>query len=354
MENERLLAYLTQLSAVTETVDNRMKEKAKTEDIKKMSGTDFEHVVYDALLHVGLKKEQINHSPQKFPDYVITDEKTGEKIGIEVKKTNENKWEVQGGSVFESHKNGIDDTYILMGKFGGSQPEVRLKRYEECLADLRVTHSPRFYIKLDIPEGEDYLTKKNAKDLFDLSGEDLIRKVRELLRSNQSTWWSEEETTPFNTLSAEEKNLYLNDGAALFPEVFGGDYSNFTPWMIYSCLVWCGSVRDIFTAGGTFFMEEEGMYISAIMKRTIDNIPKIIDRISKMTDEEIRKFWNIEPIEGKKRNEAWIDLVERKLRLSNDLIKNNKKLDKYRELEKEEIEKDIREKFISLLKRSML
>ena len=115
----------------------------------------------DYVLGGKFSKDQISHSTQKFPDFVIMDEQTGEKIGIEVKKTNDAKWEVQGGSIFESLKNDIENIYILMGKFGGTIPEARLKRYEECLQDLKVTHSPRFYINLDLKEGEDYLTQKS-------------------------------------------------------------------------------------------------------------------------------------------------------------------------------------------------
>lgn len=53
------------------------------------------------------------------------------------------------GSIYESLKNDIDDTYIMMAKLGGDKPEVRLRRYEECIADLKVTHSPRFYLNME-------------------------------------------------------------------------------------------------------------------------------------------------------------------------------------------------------------
>lgn len=35
-------------------------------------------------------------------DFVITDKETGRKIGLEVKKTDSKRWEVPGGSAFES------------------------------------------------------------------------------------------------------------------------------------------------------------------------------------------------------------------------------------------------------------
>ena len=36
--------------------------------------------------------DKIYHSPQKFTDFIITDD-TGDKIGLEVKKTDSAKWE---------------------------------------------------------------------------------------------------------------------------------------------------------------------------------------------------------------------------------------------------------------------
>ena len=88
---------------------------------------------------------------------------------------------------------------------GGDKPEVRLRRYEECIADLKVTHSPRFYLNMDLEVGKDYLTRNDAKDLLELSGDDLNRKIRKLLRTQKSTWWSEAETTAFSDLPKEEK-----------------------------------------------------------------------------------------------------------------------------------------------------
>lgn len=68
---------------------------------------------------------------------------------------------------------------------GGDKPEVCLRRYEECIADLKVTHSPRFYLNMDLKEGEDYLAQNDAKDLLELSGDELNRKIRRLFRTQK-------------------------------------------------------------------------------------------------------------------------------------------------------------------------
>ena len=344
--------YLSLLQNAANAVEKDLQEKVAINGKKKITGTEFELIVQDALLESGFSEAQITHSPQKFPDFIITDREYDYKVGVEVKKTDSNKWEVIGGSIYESLKNDIDDTYVLMGKLGGEKPETRLRRYKDCLQDLKVTHSPRFYLNLDIPEGEDYLTRNKAEDLLELKGDDLNRKIRQLLRTNKSTWWSEGDITSYATLSPEEKNLYLCDGIALFPEVFGRDYTKFTPWLVYNCLVWCGNVRDIFSAGGIELYDD--VYFSAIMHRTVVNIGKIIDRIEAMTDDEILKYWHIKPNEIQDRIERWIYLVQNNLKVSNELIQKNRKLRRFQNILDSNISDVITEEFINTLKNRII
>lgn len=264
-----------------------------------------------------------------------------------MKKTDSSKWEVIGGSIYESLKNDIDDTYIMMAKLGGDKPEVRLRRYEECIADLKVTHSPRFYLNMDLEEGEDYLTRNDAKDLLELSGDDLNRKIRKLLRTQKSTWWSGGETTAFSDLSKEEKNIYLNEGIALFPEVFKGDYHNFTPWLVYSCFVWCGNVRDIFSAGGNKFIDDSEIYVSAVMYRALENAQEIKLRIFDMTDEEMTKFWGSVIEDKVERVKYWLGLVQQNLRFSNDLMQNNLSLSIFNGMSVDKVKNELEKIYIA-------
>ncbi len=355
MNKERILTYYDRLTKMADDMQSQMqKEVNNGEEFKKITGTDFEEIVYKALQDAGFNKNEITHSPQKFPDFVLIDNENGKKVGVEVKKTDSAKWEVIGGSIYESLKNDIEETYVLMAKFGKNNPEVRLRKYEECIADLKVTHSPRFYLNLDLEEGEDYLSKNNAKELLSLSGNELNKKIRELLRSNRSTWWSEAETTPFTDLSKEEKNIYLNDGIALFPEVFGGDYSNFTPWMIYSCLVWCGNVRDIFSAGGNKMLDESNIFVSAVMARALENADKVKDRINGMSDDEISKFWGMDPSHISNRIKTWLEQVKSHIRLSNDVIKNNKGLDEHRKISNDKVIQVVIERYLNELEKKLV
>lgn len=359
MDQNRLIAYVTKLQEMSNKIqEDLQKEKSETGKTPKMTGNQFEEVVHKGLKEEGFSESQIYHSSQKFPDFVITDE-DGEKIGLEVKKTDTAKWEVIGGSIYESLKNDISDTYVIMAKMGGNNPEVRLRKYEECIADLKVTHSPRFYLNLDLEQGEDYLTTHDSKDLLTLSGDALNKRIRELLRSNRSTWWSEAEITKFADLPEEEKGAYLNDGLALFPEIFGSNYESFTPWLIYSCLVWCGNVRDIFSAGGKIELPGKGIYISAVMGRAYDNIDSIKNRIMDMSDEEICKFWHINTDDGEidvssiDRMAEWLTLVRSSLKISKTIINENKELEIYNGWTIEAIEQDVRDKYFEELKKKL-
>ena len=350
MSKERILAYIERLYGVAKNIENKLQnDKIGDKDVKKMTGTDFENVVYDSLMEAGFKEEEISHSAQKFPDFVLEDLSDGDKIGLEVKKTDAAKWEVIGGSIYESLKNDIEDTYVLMAKLGGDKPEVRLRKYEECIDDLKVTHSLRFYLKLDLEEGEDYLTRNDAKDLLELSGDELNRRIRKLLRTQKSTWWSEGETVAFADLPQEEKGIYLNEGIALFPEVFKGDYRKFTPWLVYSCFVWCGNVRDIFSAGGNKYVEDMQIYVSAIMYRALQNVENIRQRIIDMTEDEQIKFWGESTEDINERIENWLEVVDDNLRISSDLILKNKKLSMFENCEDERICLSITSAFMSRL-----
>ena len=335
------------LNDVTQRVQKKIEEK-QAEGKLKITGTAFEAIVYEELVNAGIRDENIKHSTRKFPDFVLSDDVSETQIGLEVKKTNEDKWKVPGGSVYESLRNQIEETYVLMGKLGGI-PEAKLRKYEECIDDLKVTHSPRFLLDLNLKKGTDYLTKNHAEDLLDLSfGPELNKRIRELLRTSKDTWYSEETVIAFSELDAEEKEHYFVDGIVLFPEVTGGNYANFAPWMIYKCLVWCGNIRDVFSAGGIVLYD--GLYISAVMNRIFITKKKILQRISQMTVDELKKHWNMEPCDLEGRIEKWIDLISKNIKISNRLVNKNKESKRLNDKKNKDIRKQIIEEFIEKLR----
>ena len=153
----------------------------------------------------------------------------------------------------------------------------------------------------------------------------------------------------FADLPSEEKGIYLNEGIALFPEVFNGDYRKFTPWLVYSCFVWCGNVRDIFSSGGNRYVSSLQIYVSAIMYRALKNIGSIKQRIADMTKEEQDQFWGKSSENMDERLELWIGLVKENLKLSSDLIRNNKKLQLFEDYDDDQVCMSVKSSFIRKL-----
>ena len=48
-----------------------------------------------------------------------------------------------------------------------------------------------------------------------------------------------------------------------------------------------------YSAGGNKFLDDRGIYVSAVMYRALKNAQEIKQRIFDMTDEEMTKFWEV-------------------------------------------------------------
>ena len=134
----------------------------------------------------------------------------------------------------------------------------------------------------------------------------------------------------------------------------GKDYSNFAPWITYKCLIWCSNIRDVFSAGGTKNFDD--FTASAVMARILERTDLIVKRISDMTKQEVKTHWGIsEEIFLEKRVERWIELIHKRISISQELIRKNK--EKHPEILKYKRKKNyssiIREKFIADLKERM-
>jgi hypothetical protein len=110
-------------------------------------------------------------SAQDFPDIVAK-----KYYGVEVKSTTSNHWKTTGNSVLEStRKDGVERIYMLFGKLG-KPIEFRCRPYEECLSEVVVTHSPRYLIDMNLPEGSTIFDKMKI-------GYDELRKKSNPLKS---------------------------------------------------------------------------------------------------------------------------------------------------------------------------
>lgn len=121
------------------------------------TGEDFEQCVFDAteaiLSNLGISAT-VFYTPGShvFPDIVVEFDH-GEKYGIEVKSSTSSSsknWKINGNSVLGSTKEDVIDTYIVFGKTAIGNQGFRCKRYEDAIANVAVTHSPRYAIDMEI------------------------------------------------------------------------------------------------------------------------------------------------------------------------------------------------------------
>ena len=169
-------------------------------------------------------------SGQKFPDIVVAG-----RFGVEVKSTKDDKWSMVGGSVAEGTRvEGVEHIYVLFGKL--HRPvEFRTRRYEDCLYDIAVTHSPRYKIDMELKAGDTIFDRMqisyDSMRRLDNPIEPVVSYYRSTLKPGESLWWINGEDAAsgsapakirlWSTLSKQEKEDLIAQGFALFPELFG-------------------------------------------------------------------------------------------------------------------------------------
>ncbi|MFC1478061.1 hypothetical protein ACFL57_01220 [Candidatus Margulisiibacteriota bacterium] len=285
--------------------------------VEKAQGTIFEN-----------KLKKI--SGQKFPDIVAFLEET-KGYGVEVKSTIGNNWKTTGNSVLESTRvNNIDNIYLLFGKL--VEPiEFRFRKYEECLYAVAVTHSPRYLVDMDTPQGSTIFDKiKIPYDELRIK-EDPIKSIKKYyestLKSGEELWWIDKDNYSdikiklWNSLSKDTQEKLLLESMILFPEIFSNDnkkYSRLATWLIARHSIAAPSLRDTFSAGGTFeygIGEKEYKEIPRVFMNLFAYTDKIKQLLGLIDQEELEYYWNQKV--QKNRIEQWINLVTIN---SNDLL----------------------------------
>ncbi len=229
------------------------------------NGEDFEVCVVEAVEAVLAKSElvaRVHYTPggHAFPDIVIEFD-CSSRYGIEVKsstsKTSRN-WKINGNSVLGSTKEDVADTYIVFGKTALGNQGFRYKRYEDAIANVAVTHSPRYAIDMDLEPNDTFFAKSGLKYRQITESDDPIGLITTYFKSQgQHAWWLSESTPAairmLSDLTAAEQASLLGYCFAHFPEVFSNSSQKFrrcAMWLVAERSVVSASLRDSFTAGG--------------------------------------------------------------------------------------------------------
>ncbi len=265
-------------------------------------------------------------SGQKFPDIVAA-----KYYGLEVKSSKNDQWTTLGGSVAEGTRV-ADVTHInlIFGKL--SLPiEFKVRRYQDCLSDIAVTHSPRYKIDMNIEEKDTIFSKMGMEYEYIQKSSDPLKPVvsyfRSILKEGESLWWVNgdnpaDEAVPvkirlWSTLSASEKHDLVCQGLAFFPEIFGSSgnkYERFSLWLMAKHGVLSTSMRDSFTAGGRKDISVNG--------NSYNKVPRIYDHLRSYSSsvsynigtadgDLLKETWQVNSIEQNKRILMWSELVSR-------------------------------------------
>lgn len=292
---------------VIQTVMNRIDS---AEDLSKInSGVKFENyvamVTEEVAKDYGINVEQTG--PQSFPDIII-----GDTYGIEVKYTDKPKWQSTGNSIFEGtlRKEVTDQIYLLFGRRVEKKIETRCKKYEECLADIKVTHSPRFFIDMEINENNSILnaigvTYKEFKGLPDQEKSKRLKKhVKTTLLEGETLWWlddTQEEAispkiTEFRKLGSSQKQNLINESMILFPEIFSNcatKYLGLSVYLLQEYQIVSSSLRDSFSAGGKMeiVVNDVTYKVSRIYERLYKNAVQIKGILNEMDVHLLQEYW---------------------------------------------------------------
>ena len=222
----------------------------------------FEQGVQD-MLRIAAKDTGLEVSPtfhaHAFPDIRVNG------YGIEVKFTKNDTWLAVGNSIFEGMRDAdVKEIYVVFGKVGG-EPEVRWRRYEECITHVRVSNSPRFVVEMEGDRSSLFDQMEIGYSEFsDLSREEKMHHVREYsrrrLNKGEQLWWLEESHTlpvavqVYRTLPEPVKRQMRAEAALLCPEVVKsrrhrGKYDRAGLYLITHHGVFAPQIRDLFSAG---------------------------------------------------------------------------------------------------------
>lgn len=273
------------------------------------SGEDFEVCVRDAVeavlmregIHAEIQYEQGSHT---FPDIVLVFD-NGDKYGIEVKSSTGTgrSWKINGNSVLGSTKEAVIDTYVMFGKTALGHQAFRCKRYEDCVADVAVTHSPRYRIDMDLAPGTTFFDKSGLSYQRISSADKPIELITDYFRSQgQHAWWLTESSPAairmFSDLPREDQQKLLGYCFAHYPEVFSNKTSKFSRcamWLAAEHSIVSSSLRDNFSAGGKVNLEFDECIFEKVPRifETLRSCKQyVIAALMEASIEELQRDWN--------------------------------------------------------------
>lgn len=249
-----------QLLAILEEAKNRI----EAEELPFEKGEEFENKVAEVIIAIANEQHisgTYQTGAQTFPDIQL------DGFGIEVKFSKSTKWESTGNSTFEGtfDSNVKKDVYVFFGQKHGNYIQVRYDTYENCLSDVKITHSPRFMISMNLNHEETVLaqlglTYEQYRTLPKLEKENRIKSYlgKDLVRGENIVELNEESAISakirnINNFDAETKRKIRAELYVQFPIILSSSpikYRDAAAYLIKKYNAYAPSLRDLFSAGG--------------------------------------------------------------------------------------------------------
>ena len=293
----------------------RSDSKLRSDYYLSRGGVSLEKDVYE-FINESAKKTVFSGnieliSGQRFPD-IVAYVNANKAYGIEVKTTKSNKWKSTGSSIFEGTR--VDDVkniHLVFGKL--SDPiEFRYRRYEECLYDVAITHSPRYLIDMETSLNESIFSKVGVEYDVIRNLENPFKPIknyfRKKLKKGEDLWWIDNNDESVRDLGVRLwGNLKQNRkeelrilALAYFPSLLGTEskkYARLATWLVSQFGIVNHALRDTFTAGGK--VKINSVEFPKIFKHLTENLEKIFANINNIDNDDLCYYWEVElPIDN--------------------------------------------------------
>jgi len=293
-----------------------------------ISPINFEKEVFEVMQKIAQKtifKDNICLiSGHKFPDIIGKGY-----FGVEV-KTSKNNWRSTGNSVLETTRvEGIERIYLFFAKLN-LPIDFKIRKYEECLYDVAVTHSPRYLIDMNL-NSKDSIFSKMRTSYQEICGQEspirpFIEYYREKAKKNgEEPWWMESESPDkllkptvslWSNLDSDMQNLYRQEVMAFYPQIFGkspSKYQKISAWLAAHRGVVDSSLRDRFTAGGKADIVVKGRTYSKVPKiffHLKNNLEEVIEKVMEIDTDDAKHYWDLKrSITKDQLLHEWVHLV---------------------------------------------
>lgn len=292
----------------------------------KRNANDFEEDVYECIDEASKNTPFENTieliSGYKFPDIIVK-----KLYGVEVKTTRQNHWRSTGNSVLETTRiEDISTIYIFFAKLI-DPPNFKYRKYQECLYDIAVTHSPRYLIDMNIKKEQNIFQKLGMEydKLRNLDNpvKPIINYYRKITKKGEEPWWMGDQdkdlVSPvvrfFGDLPIEEKSDLIIQAIVFFPEIFSkstAKYKRLSLWLVSRYGVIASSLRDSFSAGGKVHLTINDVTYNNVPRvyfHLYENYQKVCDFIKIADIDDLKYYWNVPSINKNYLISKWIEQV---------------------------------------------